>query len=437
MKQNIFKVLVAAMVWTIATVCPLHAADPLPAPKNQVTLDELVKEVVEKNPELNFYRAEIAAAKGERRGAGAMPNPELTVGGGYKGVRSSAGNILGEGAAWSVSLAQPIEWPGRLSLRKAIADRQVALAELGLAQFRFALRQRAGALGYAVIAAQQKSAAANEIAERFNTLHDVLVQRDVAGITPQLEIGILEGTALTQQRRASDAAIEERKALAALNQLRGVPASTALTIAGDIPPLPAPRPLGELLAAARTNNFDLRARASELEKQGFKVDLARNERKPAITVAPYLSQERAGDRETQAGFSLSIPLGFNSAAKGREETERARLTQAEASLGTAQREVERMVVEAALKYEVKRAELARWDGDPAVKFRANAELADRHYRLGAVPIATYLEAQKTFLEVLETLTDTRREAWEAWLELETLTGSTPLHSRATSKEEAQ
>ena len=387
-----------------------------------LSIAALVEDTLARNPELKFYEAEIAAAKGERRGAGALPNPELTVGGGYKGVRDSAGNILGEGAAWSVSLAQPIEWPGRLSLRKAIADKQVSLAELGLAQFRATLRQRSGALGYAVLAAQQKSAAAREIATRFNTLRDVLVQRDPAGVTPQLEASILEGTALTQQHRANEAAVAERLALASLNQLRGLPPHAPLTLSGELPALSAPRPLADLLAAARTNNFDLRARAAELEKQGFKVDLARNERKPAITVAPYFSHERADARETQAGLSLTIPLGFNSAAKSREETERARLTQAEASLGTTEREVERKVVEAALQYEVKRDELARWDGDPAAKFRANAELADRHYRLGAVPIATYLEAQKTFLEVLETVTDTRREAWEAWLELETLTG---------------
>jgi cobalt-zinc-cadmium efflux system outer membrane protein len=351
-----------------------------------------------------------------------VPNPELTVGGGYKGMHGGAGQLLGEGAAWSVSLAQPIEWPGRLSLRKAIAEKQITLAELGLEQFRATLRQRAGALGYSVLAAQQKSAAAREIATRFNTLRDVLVQRDPAGVTPQLEISILEGTALTHQRRANGAAVAERLALAQLNQLRGLPAHAPLVVAGELLALPAPRPLADLLAAARTNNFDLRARAAELEQQGFKVDLARHERKPAITLAPYVSQERAGDRETQAGLSVSFPLPFNSAAKGREESERARLTQAEASLSATQREVERKIVEAALQYEVKRAELARWPGEPIAKFHASAELADRHYRLGAVPIATYLEAQKTFLEVLETVTDTRREAWEAWLELATLTG---------------
>jgi cobalt-zinc-cadmium efflux system outer membrane protein len=393
------------------------------------TLSALVDDTLARNPELKFYEAEIAAAKAGRRSAGAVANPELTVGGGYKGVRDGSGQLLGEGAAWSVSVAQPIDWPGRLSLRKAIADRQVNLAELGLAQFRATLRLRAGSLGYTMLAAQQRAAAAQEIAERFTTLREVLVQREPAGVAPELEIRILEGTALMQQRGATDAAVEARKALVALNLLRGLPADSPLTLSGDLPPLPSPRPLVDLVASTRTNSFAVRARAVELEQQGFKVSLAHNERKPAVTLAPYVSQERAGDRETQAGLSLSFPLGLNSTARNREETERARLAQAEASLAATQREVERQVVEAAMRYEVKRAELTRWSGDPAAQFRAHADLADRHYRLGAVPIATYLEAQKTFLEVLGAVTDTRREAWEAWLELETLAGPTGAKER--------
>ena len=35
-------------------------------------------------------------------------------------------------AGYAVTLAQPVEWPGRLSLRKAIAERDIKLAELGL-----------------------------------------------------------------------------------------------------------------------------------------------------------------------------------------------------------------------------------------------------------------------------------------------------------------
>ena len=55
-----------------------------------------------------------------------------------------------------------------------------------------------------------------------------------------------------------------------------------------------------------------------------------------------------------------------------------------------------------------------------------AELVDRHYRLGAVAIATYVEMQKQALDALDALLDTRREALAAAQDLELTTG-TPLH----------
>ena len=56
------------------------------------------------------------------------------------------------------------------------------------------------------------------------------------------------------------------------------------------------------------------------------------------------------------------------------------------------------------------------------EFRKAAELADRHYRLGAVPIAIYVELQKQYLEAVEALLDTRREALEAGQQIQLLTG---------------
>ena len=60
-------------------------------------------------------------------------------------------------------------------------------------------------------------------------------------------------------------------------------------------------------------------------------------------------------------------------------------------------------------------------------FREAAELADRHYRVGAVPVSTYVELQKQYLEAVESLLDTRKEALDAALQIEWLTGlSSPL-----------
>ena len=101
---------------------------------------------------------------------------------------------------------------------------------------------------------------------------------------------------------------------------------------------------------------------------------------------------------------------------------KARQIQAETVLGTARREVERRVVSAARAYEAKAGEMARWSPDSLARFAEAAELADRHYRLAAVPVTTYVELQKQYLEAVETLLDTRREAIAAAAELEELTG---------------
>ena len=91
-------------------------------------------------------------------------------------------------------------------------------------------------------------------------------------------------------------------------------------------------------------------------------------------------------------------------------------------------------MEAALTYESKVREIGRWRPDAVGHFREAAELADRHYRLGAVPVATYVELQKQYLEAVDALLDTRKDALKAAQDLELLTGLTlPLSSTGEEK----
>ena len=415
--------LVAALLAGLAGVPRLsHAAESAPANTNiqSAALETLVADVLEHNPELNFYRAEIAATKGERRTAGAWANPELSTTVGQKKV--TAGGLSAEGIAWSVGVQQTFEWPGRMSLRKTIANQQTQLAELGLAQFKASLAARTRTLAYGLFAAQEKAAAAKEVAYRFQQLREVLVQRDPAGLTPQLETRIIEATELTLQRKATEAALAAQAALLELNQLRGAPWKNALTVQPvNLTFNPAPEQ-EVLLTSAQTNNFELRMRQVELEQQGFKVSLARKDGYPSFSIGPYFLQERAGDRERQIGIGLSLPLPLWNQNKGNVETAEARQLQAETSLYVAQRDLDRRIVQTALAYQTKIAEMTRWRPDSAEEFRKAAALADRHYRLGAVPIATYVELQRQYLEAVEALLDTRREALDAGQQIQLLTG---------------
>ncbi len=384
------------------------------------TLDTLVTEALAENPELKFYETEIAVAKGERKTAGSWANPEIS---GDIGRKRIGDNISAEGTAWAVSVHQTFEWPGRIPLRKAIADRQVQLAEIGLNQFRGALALEIRRRGFALFTAQRRAEATLEVSGRAEELVATLIQREPAGVTPLLETRAIEASVIKLRRIASTAAQEAQSALYEVNQLRGRPIQMPLTIA-DVPvsfiALPS---VEELMRSAARGNFTLRQREMELVQQGFKVRLSENEAWPSITVGPQFSQAKAGDTERIAGVSVSLPLPLWNRNTGNIEAARSRELQGQTSLRLAQREVERKILEQAASYELHRKEMARWNPKVTEQLREAAALADRHYRLGAVPLATYLEVQSTYLEALEAIYATQSDALNAQAELERLTGS--------------
>jgi cobalt-zinc-cadmium efflux system outer membrane protein len=147
----------------------------------------------------------------------------------------------------------------------------------------------------------------------------------------------------------------------------------------------------------------------------------------------YVWQERTGDRETQIGLGVTVPLPLWNRNKGSVETAEPRQQQAATSLLVTQRQIERQVAEKAMRYQAKLTEMGKWRPDSIEKFQEAAALADRHYRLGAVPIATYVELQKQYLEAVEALLDTKTEALEAGQQLELLTGVSLSIANASAK----
>lgn len=394
----------------------LAEAKPVP-----ISIDLLVTTTLAANPELAFYEAEIAAAKAGHSISGRLDNPELSLEVGRRRVSSNDAGT--EGMSYSVSLAQPIEWPGRLALRKAIANRDIALAELGVERFRAYLAARIRVLGYALAAQQDIANSATEVADRYTALKDVMVQRDPAGITPLLETKTIEAATVVAQAKAGEASIAVQKALLEINQLIGRRADTPLTVRRPSFTFKNPPTLAALMEQAVQNNYELRIRRAELEQQGFKVELAKNERYPTFTVAPFISQENGGEKETVAGIGLSLPLPLWKNGKANVNIAESRRIQAQAMLIAAQRELERQVTEASLLFTVQQARLTAWKSEALSEFREAANLADRHYRLGAVPISTYVELQDKYLEAAEVIHATQAQVLESALTLEQLTGS--------------
>jgi cobalt-zinc-cadmium efflux system outer membrane protein len=390
----------------------------LPKP---MVIETLVATALSQNPEIEFYEGEIIAAKAGRRVAGRPGNPELDLELGHK--RSSGGDFSAEGVAYSVSLAQPIEWPGRIGLRKAIANGDIKLALLGLERFKTHLAGAIRTLAFQLAMAQDRAAVAQEVSDRFTAVKDVLVQREAGGVAPLLEIRAIDAASIVMEKEAFEAAVAMQKTLLELNQLMGRRADSPLVVQRTDYGFPGTPGIGELMASALTNNYRMHIRRSELAQQGFRVSLAKNERYPTLKLAPYFSQEEAGERETEAGIGLSFELPIFRSGRAKVETERARRLQAQAMMHKTARELEREVAAAALVYKNARKRMATWTTERVESLREAAELADRHYRLGAVPVSTYIELQESYLEALEAINDVKADALEAALDLEQLTGA--------------
>ena len=385
------------------------------------TPEALVKEALQRNPELNFFQAEIAAAKGGVRTAGTLRNPELSTELGYKNSRENSGGASGDGAIVALSFSQTLEYPGRIALRKAIANHDLVLAGLHLEQFRLTLAARVRSLAYAITSAHERTKAVQEVASRTQSLADVLKQRPLAGVAPQVEAQIISANLLTFQRQERESTLAEKTITTELNQLCGRSADATLTVNSSpivFTALSVPR----LLKAARSNSFDIRIRQVELAQQGFKVALSKNERFPAIAVGPFYSLENAIDREQRAGLGISLPLPLWDRNAGNIASSKARQQQAEASLALTEREVERRVTQNAASLESNRAEIETWRSGAMAQLREGSESADQNYRLGAVPLTTCLEIQKQYLEANSAFNNAQKDALEAAQALEILTG---------------
>src|SRR5262249_44427322 len=232
---------------------------------------------------------------------------------------------------------------------------------------------------------------------------------------------IISANLLSFRRQQRESILAEKTIASELNQLCDRSADLPLIVSASAIVFTAVS-VPKLVDAARSDAFDIRIREVELAQQGFKVALSKNERFPAIAIGPFYSFENAIDREQRGGVGVSLPLPLWDRNLGNIASSKARQHQAEASLAVAEREVEKRVTETAAILEAKRVEIETWNTGALAKLREAAELADRHYRLGAVPLTTYLEIQKQYLEAFGAFNDAQKDALEAAQTLEILTG---------------
>jgi len=380
-------------------VVPVKSEEP--SSSGPLTVDQLVEQARLHHPDLVALEFDVAAAKAGRLQAGQWLNPELSGDLGQKTV----GETDDRGWVYGVELLQTFEYPGKAAIRKAIADKQVEMAEAGLVLFRHALEAdiRGAAGAYMEMATLNRTVHA-EIAGIETALMEFL-RRKPAGIPQTVDKMLIESSLLELRTEALDIAKEVDDARSELNLLLGRPSDTPLEIIAE----------DSVMASSdrATNSFSrhpsVLMRAIEREQAALEIQASRIRARPDIEAGPFYHDESVGEDEYTVGLMFTVPLPWWNRSKGDVLQSQARELQAEAAQQRAERELRAEWDRRQRELRHHQALLEQYSPERVVTLRDAATEANQQFLTGAITASQYIDIQQAFLSALHQHHETRAE----------------------------
>ena len=424
--------LAVALVGAAVSPPPVVASAELPA--TDAVLQALVEQAVARNPQLSAARQLELAAQTRPLQAGSRPGPAVGVFYQNDGVGPSLGRepmtMLG------VSGGQDIPYPGKLGLRRQVAQAEAGLASFDLERARLSLVAAVKAAYYGLGLARSLAALALSQGEVWREVQETARVRYASAVGSQREMLRAQVEATRLQALHAQHHAEARARLAQLNALVDRPGETPVDTATPLTVVPETRSAAEMVAWTEANSPELKAAALAVERDERAVTLARREFKPDFNVQGGLMYRGSLPPMWQAGASVMFP----SRARAR-----GALAEAEARVAASRARVEdvrlrlRAVVEQrlALLEAVRQIEATYRDGllpqgDLAVQSATATYAAGQGSQVAVLEAAAALLDDRTdYLRLVATQALERARLEEASLETPTGLDSLLMHGRSS------
>ena len=300
-----------------------------------------------------------------------------------------------------------MRWGGQrgTALDVARAERDAAAAETASASDRS--REAATAAWFRLAGDEELEKIARARSARLERTADAVKALFDAGRVPRLDVVRTQAEAASAKADVLTAAAERRAAAAGLAYLVGEAPGTDLAAAGE---RPAPEPLPDLasLESRASGAADLRAAEARGRAADARIERARREGLPALTLEGGVDVDdpTLPGTDKHVSLGLTVPVGaraavaVTSAERERAAAERARLV----------RSIEAEIVATWNRTEAARQRLAALDGATLPSAREAAELAGIAYREGRLDLLRLLESERALLDAGVS----RVETWVLW-----------------------
>ena len=398
---------------------PAHAQTPPQIP-TQLTLELATEILLARNPTILRERQNIAMARAGVTQARLRPNPEVELTSeSYPLFESNPGPFF-QNNELIVRAGQPIEIGGKRGKRTRVAEQEVevtqSLLQDTIRQLKLELKTRY----YRVVLAKAEQELAQQVLAQFDEIIRINRLRFQQGEISGLDLARVE----TERRRFFDDVVAAELALqnakTALLELLG---ASDLSAPFDVTEALAFRPLsvasGQLQEDALKTRADLQARREQTERERRQVAVERSLGMPNVT--PFFGYKRnLVDNTVTFGVKWDLPV-FN-----RNQGEVGRAVARVDQAGYEVRRVELAVRSEVLQgYQAVQAEERRVRAleDTYVKTARKArDIAQASYRLGALDLIGFLDAERAYRETLHSYNRTLFDHRVAVFQLEAAVG---------------
>jgi len=379
------------------------------------SIDTLLAEALNNHPQIAALEAEIEAARAGRQQALIRSAPELSLEAGFKDTDAGNGYAAGAG------LMFPLERSGKRNNRDALARQNITQAELALNEFKRDLEFQLKSLCLEHALAMSDAATEREITARCRQMIDHIRQRPATGPVSLLESKILEAGLLERQVSMHELNVRIETTRSEINILLGREPSAELNVHIDTN-LPTIGKFNDAFFQSLESYPGRQVHRSMLALRELETASASLESRPDVEVGPFVARDDAGESETVIGVAFSMPLASRNRNRGAVTAARARQQRAAAELESEIRASSSDLARRIRLYEMEMELLNTMPSELVEDMRNAAELADRQYRLGAIPIQLFLDMQREYLAVQQRRNASILSVWHHALELQRMTG---------------
>jgi cobalt-zinc-cadmium efflux system outer membrane protein len=408
--------LLLAVALGSTTAFPAKGQETNSAPgTNGLTLDAATQLALANNPEIRVLTADIASARGEATTAKTWQNPEVSVAPGFKSVRDPSDTQF----HGDFGLEQTFEWPGKRALRRAVAEKNVAVRQFALAGFRSQLAIQMRRAYFTLLTTREVVALREQRLTLGKSFVDAAKKKVEGGFAPEFEATKAEVEVVAAQKSLREAQAQHDAARVTLNALMGRKSTEPLTVTGTLGDGIALPSQATLLEQALARNPGVKVQEAEAERTGLSLQSIRKSRLPDFKVGPSLEYTRD---EQIVGFGLSLPLPFWDKKIGEIATATAGQEKALAELEKLRHEILRDVTTAAQNLTAAQESLTFYTPALRDKLKAALDAAAQGYSEGRTPLLLYLEAQRTYFDTQADYFETLQQQFETQAELESALG---------------